>query len=98
MELLKKIDRVLKRNERKIFDITCYINEQGIPDISLSEIPEEAYTEILNGEGIVLNINFPKSSLTFTEKHYSFHVDEFQNYISLGSKRYEDHYIIIEFN
>ncbi len=97
MELINKIDRVLKRNNKKSIELTCYINEQGIPDIHIKEKPEEAYTEILDDEGIVLNVNFPRASFTFTEKHYGFHVDEFQNYISLGSKHYKDHYVILEF-
>ncbi len=93
----KAINRILKRNTHKLLDVFCCINEQGVPDIHIVEVPEKIYTEISEDEGLILNIQFKNSSFSFTEKYYRFYVDEFQNYISLGSKQYEDHYIILEF-
>ncbi len=95
----KKIRRIIDRNRKNLVQINSFFNERGMEDWFIRDRPERMFLEdeSLANEGLILSIHYEKAMFTFCERDYVFHVDEFKNYISLGSRKHEDHYIVIEF-
>jgi len=95
-----KIKRIIERNQNNIVEIISYFSEPGIEDWFIREKPQRLFTEEVDGltdEGLILSFHFNNAMFTFTEKSYNYYADEFKNYISLGSKKHDEHYIIINF-
>lgn len=96
----KALQRIIDRNRKNIVQINSFFNEQGLEDWFIKDKPESMFIEDLTdltNEGTVLCVHYKNAMFSFWDRDYVFHVDEFKNYISLGSKKHDDHYIIIEF-
>src|SRR5690625_935547 len=96
----RALQRIIERNNKNIVQINSFFNEQGLEDWFIKDKPKKMFTEDLtdlSDEGVVLSIHYNNAIFSFWDRDYVFYVDEFKNYISLGSKKHEDHFIIIEF-
>lgn len=98
-ELKKKIQRMIDRNKHNVIEIVSYFNEQSMEDWFIKDKPKNMFIEgsDLTHDGMILTFYFDNAAISFSEKDYLFHADEFKNYISAGSRKHKDHYIIIEF-
>lgn len=96
----KTLQRIIDRNNKNFVQINSFFNEKGLEDWFIKDKPKNMFienAEDLTDDGLILSVYYNNAMFTFCEKDYGFHVDEFKNYISLGSKKHGDHYIIIEF-
>lgn len=98
--MIKALQRIIDRNKKNIVQINSFFNYKGLEDWFIRDRPEKIFIEDmsdLTDEGLILNVHYSNAMFSFCEKDYVYHVDEFKNYISLGSRKHNDHYIVIEF-
>jgi len=98
LPLTERANNFLDKRANSELLLTYYFHDQNNEDFHVRDTPKlMAITYEGKEYGHELFIDFGNCSFSFCEKDYLFYFDETKNYITLGSKNHDNHYVVIEF-